>query len=594
MLPQTDLHLLCRNLAEGTDRVKMQHIADSMRRRMNPHPGKQKEENVPILGGKRVPGMQHKYQETVLIFPAEVRSSCTSVWAVADYKLTRISWKEQFCHTYCTYCFRWAQFTAVGSSQAFSTRDRTLVTEYVRSQPQVSGVLFTGGDPMVMKAATMAEYITPLLPDNGGPPNLETIRIGTKSLAWRPERYLSDPDAGELLSLFARTVDAGLNLTIQAHFTHPRELLDPTTQKAIRAVRSTGAMVRCQAPLMYVLSQLNSTSPLESSPITFTFIATSDINRRHINDHSLTWAEMWRQQTRQGMVPYYMFVERDTGASHYFSVPLASTAQIFAAAYATVSGTARIVRGPCMSTSPGKVCVLGDEMVAGQRVLVLQFLQARDPRWCRRVFFAEYDPDVVWSDQLRPAFGEKEFFFFNARTPVFGNGLMRDLLDSWLWAREVSASSKVLGSGITQRPRRDFVWMIGNMIYPAYEYISKESSACSLIENSGWEPCTGNNLVENVSVEASFIIARNLKVRAPQRASSSTDPVLRRNSLPPVKDHSIRRSSIPEAKKPCLNAFPGRLALRIWQYEGHMGCAIPRESSLTLPAVTTLKYKQLV
>lgn len=334
MLPQTDLHLLCRNLSEGTDRVKMQQIADSMRRRMNPHPGKQKEESVPILGGKRVPGMQHKYQETVMIFPAEVRSSCTSVWAVADYKLTRISWKGQFCHTYCTYCFRWAQFTAVGSSQALSTRDRTLVTEYVRSQPQVSDVLFTGGDP----------------------------------IAWWPERYLSDPDAGELLGLFARTVDAGLHLTIQAHFTHPRELLDPTTQKAIRAVRSTGTCDGALSGTTDVCLVLTLPRPSTLVPSRFTFIATSDINKRHINDHSSTWAEMWRQQTRQGMVSYYMFVERDTGASHYFSVPLASTAQIFAAAYATVSGTARTVRGPCMSTSPAKVCVLGDEMVAGQLV----------------------------------------------------------------------------------------------------------------------------------------------------------------------------------------------------------------------------------
>ena len=32
---------------------------------------------------------------------------------------------------------------------------------------------------------------------------------------------------------------------------------------------------------------------------------------------------MWRTQHRMGMIPYYMFVERDTGPQDYFSVPLA-------------------------------------------------------------------------------------------------------------------------------------------------------------------------------------------------------------------------------------------------------------------------------
>jgi len=31
--------------------------------------------------------------------------------------------------------------------------------------------------------------------------------------------------------------------------------------------------------------------------------------------------------------------------------------------------------------------------------------------WVGRVFFARFDPHAVWLDDLRPAFGESEFFF---------------------------------------------------------------------------------------------------------------------------------------------------------------------------------------
>ena len=55
---------------------------------------------MPRVGGVAVPGMQHKYRETALFFPSE----------------------GQYCQAFCTYCFRWAQFTAVGSDQAFQVR----------------------------------------------------------------------------------------------------------------------------------------------------------------------------------------------------------------------------------------------------------------------------------------------------------------------------------------------------------------------------------------------------------------------------------------------------------------------------------------
>ena len=116
---------------------------------------------------------------------------------------------------------------------------------------------------------------------------------------------------------------------------------------------------------------------------------------------------MWRRQLRMGMVPYYMFVERDTGPQDYFAVPLARGYEIFREAYRGVSGLCRTVRGPSMSATPGKVCVDGIAEVSGQRVFVLRLIQARDPSLVGRPFFARYDPDATWLTELEPAFADR-------------------------------------------------------------------------------------------------------------------------------------------------------------------------------------------
>lgn len=106
-----------------------------------------------------------------------------------------------------------------------------------------------------------------------------------------------------------------------------------------------------------------------------------------------------------------MFIERDTGANNYFEMPLARAFKLFRRAFRTVSGLARTVRGPCMSTLPGKVLIDGVAEVAGEKVFVLSFLRGRNPEWVRRPFFARYDETATWLTDLRPAFGEKRFFY---------------------------------------------------------------------------------------------------------------------------------------------------------------------------------------
>jgi hypothetical protein len=126
-----------------------------------------------------------------------------------------------------------------------------------------------------------------------------------------------------------------------------------------------------------------------------------------INDDPVTWAGMWRRQTRMGMVPYYMFVERDTGPQGYFAVPLARGYEIFRDAYSRISGLSRTVRGPSMSATPGKVCIDGIVEVAGEKAFALHMIQARDPDLVGRPFFARFDPNAIWLSDLVPAFAPR-------------------------------------------------------------------------------------------------------------------------------------------------------------------------------------------
>lgn len=72
MLHKEDLDVMSRATREGLPKSELQRLADGIRGKLNPHPAHQKEENVPKENGNDLPGMQHKYRETVLFFPSEV------------------------------------------------------------------------------------------------------------------------------------------------------------------------------------------------------------------------------------------------------------------------------------------------------------------------------------------------------------------------------------------------------------------------------------------------------------------------------------------------------------------------------------------
>lgn len=356
MLRKEHFDQIASLMAQNADPKEIRKAANSIRQQLNPHPAGQAH-NLPVLNGEKLMGAQHKYNETMLFFPSQ----------------------GQTCHAYCTFCFRWPQFTGMDDLK-FAMREIDPIIDYLKEHPEVTDLLITGGDPMIMKANVLDAYISRILEANIE--TLETIRIGSKSLTFWPYRYLTDSDAKDILNIFEKITAAGKTLSFMAHFNHPQELSTPVVREAIKKILATGAQIRTQSPLL-----------------------------NHINASAKVWETMWKKQVKLGMIPYYMFVARDTGAQEYFGVPLARASDIFKRAYTKVSGIARTVRGPSMSCTAGKVRVIGVSKVMGERVFVLEFIQGRNSQWIREPFFAKYDPTAMWIDDLTPAFEKEEFFF---------------------------------------------------------------------------------------------------------------------------------------------------------------------------------------
>ena len=72
MLEHKDLNVMKEAMQSGLPKTALQSLAERVRESLNPHPAGQKSENVPFDDGEEIPGMQHKYRETVLFFPSEV------------------------------------------------------------------------------------------------------------------------------------------------------------------------------------------------------------------------------------------------------------------------------------------------------------------------------------------------------------------------------------------------------------------------------------------------------------------------------------------------------------------------------------------
>jgi L-lysine 2,3-aminomutase len=165
MLEPQHFERIARLIKTGADNMKIRSAVREIHMQLNPHPAEQRTLNVPRHKGMQLSGVQHKYRETVVFFPSQ----------------------GQVCHSFCTFCFRWPQFVDDSELRIALTEEQHL-RNYLRDHKEVTDLLITGGDPLVMKTSILAKHIEPLL--GSGFKHIQTIRIGTKALTYWPYRFI--------------------------------------------------------------------------------------------------------------------------------------------------------------------------------------------------------------------------------------------------------------------------------------------------------------------------------------------------------------------------------------------------------------------
>ncbi len=278
-------------------------------------------------------GVQHKYPHTVLLLCNEV------------------------CGAYCRYCFRKRLFMDENDEV---TNDVSEGLEYIAGHPDVTNVLLTGGDPLLMSTRRLVDIFQSLRRI----PHVRIIRIGSKMPAFNPWRLLNDVD---LQAAFSRYSTPRQRIYLMAHFDHPRELTDVAVEGIDCFIRN-GVICINQCPLI-----------------------------KGVNDDPDVLAELNRELSFIGCPPYYLFQGRPTAGNEPYEVPIVRGWEIFREALRQGSGLARRARF-VMSHESGKIEVLAVD----ERYIYLRYHRAKDPAKRGVCMVYKRNDEAYWLDQLEP------------------------------------------------------------------------------------------------------------------------------------------------------------------------------------------------
>lgn len=357
-------------LEAGSEEERARVVAEYTKK-TNPHDGKQKL-NKPWFVNEEgqleiLQGCQHKYPPVKLIFDQTTQN----------------------CFAFCTYCFRHAQVR--GDDDMFVQRDITQIHKYLRLHREISDILITGGDGGYITYERLAQYVTPLMND----PDLmhiKTVRFGSRALTFYPELILTEKFT-PILELWRRVVDSGIQVVWVAHMSTPRDLLNAGTIAAIRRLKHYGLTIRSQSPIMNHIS-----------------LFTDESGKVDIDRSAQNWIDLGNIFAILGIGFHSMYCARPTGEHHYFTAPLADINKIFSKIYKTLASMNRPSRYITMTSSGGKISLLGTAEINGETVFALKFNEGRNMDWMDRVYFAKYDEKENTIEKLKPFFGEKHFY----------------------------------------------------------------------------------------------------------------------------------------------------------------------------------------
>jgi lysine 2,3-aminomutase len=201
------------------------------------------------------------------------------------------------------------------------------------------------------------------------------------------------PGYDRMLELFDMLHDNGVQLAWMAHFSTPRELLNPSTIAAIRRLQRHGVVVRSQSPMMNHIS-----------------LFTDETGKVDVDRSAQNWIDLGNLLATMHIGFHSMYCARPTGEHHYFTAPLADMNRVASKIHRSLSSINRPSRYISMTSSAGKISVLGEVEVNGEKAFALKFTEGRNMEWMDRVFLARYDEKENTVDMLQPFEGE-EFFY---------------------------------------------------------------------------------------------------------------------------------------------------------------------------------------
>jgi len=281
-----------------------------------------------------MPGLEHKYNSTALLLVSNV------------------------CDGICRYCFRKRVFI---EPQSEYLRDLPAALQYIREHREITNVLLTGGDPLVLTTSKLENIIRPLREIE----HVQIIRIGTRIPTFNPHRIIDDAALLEMIEKYSADEK---KIYVMNHFMHPRELTDVAI-KAVNLLRKAGAVLTNQCPLI-----------------------------RGVNDNAEVLAELLRRLSFIGVPPYYVFQCRPAVGNRAYTVPLEEGYDIFEQAKSMVSGLAKRARF-VMSHSSGKIEIVGKT----KDVVYFKYHRAAKDKDSGRLLAFASNPGACWLDDYTEA-----------------------------------------------------------------------------------------------------------------------------------------------------------------------------------------------
>jgi KamA family protein len=279
-----------------------------------------------------IPGLQHKYQQTALLL---VNNQCAGI---------------------CRFCFR-KRFFAGASPPP--TCNICRAADYLQEKPEVTNVLLSGGDPLLLAPSKLDTILTKIREVS----HISMIRIGSKLPAYDPGRIVDNTDLTEVMKKHS-TIDR--KLYIVSHFNHPIEITD-LSRSAIARMKSAGVEMINQTPMI-----------------------------RGVNDDPVTLSTLLKKLATIGVSPYYVFQCRPTSGNRHLTVPVERGLQIFHEAQVQCSGLAKRARF-IMSHKSGKVEIVRKT----HKHIYMKYHQAASPDEINSMLVYRPNPEARWLDDYQ-------------------------------------------------------------------------------------------------------------------------------------------------------------------------------------------------